>query len=145
MSGLIYLDTSAVIKRVFLEEESIALRDAITDAVEAGGRFATSVLTLVEVSRGVRGRVEKESLSALHQAIARSTDDAAIAPIDERTVESARVIGPPVLRSLDAIHLATAVALGADELWTYDERLAEASVEMGIPVRMPGRATDRDA
>lgn len=138
MSGLIYLDTSAVIKRVFLEAESIPLRDAITAAVEAGGLFATSALTLVEVSRGVRKRVEKESLSALHQAIARSADDAAIVPIDERTVESARVVGPPALRSLDAIHLATAIALGVDELWTYDGRLAEASVEMGIPVRMPG-------
>ena len=139
MSGLIYLDTSAVIKRVFVETESIALRDAITDAIDSGERFVTSALTLVEVSRGVRRRVDHESAAALRSAVAKAVDDTAIVPIDDRTVECARIIGPPVLRSLDAIHLATATALGADELWTYDERLAQASEEMGIPARMPGR------
>lgn len=69
----------------------------------------------------------------------RALDDLAVVPIDDRVIESARIIGPPVLRFLDAIHLTTATLTGARELWTYDDRLATASIEMGIPARMPGR------
>ena len=53
-------------------------------------------------------------------------------------VEQARIVGPPLLRSLDAIHLATAVALAADEVWTYDQRRARTAEELGILSRMPG-------
>ncbi|MFT4219318.1 MAG: hypothetical protein QM611_02200 [Microbacterium sp.] len=36
------------------------------------------------------------------------------------------------------MHLATAVALGADEVWTYDQRMATTAEELGIPSRAPG-------
>ena len=139
MSVPVYLDTSAALKRAFREAESTALRDSISEAIARGDRFVTSSLTVVEVSRGVRRRIEEESLAVLRSAEADALGDLAIAPIGEQIVESARIIGPPILRSLDAIHLATAVAVGAQELWTYDDRLAEAAEGMGIPARMPGR------
>ncbi|MBS1675174.1 MAG: type II toxin-antitoxin system VapC family toxin [Actinobacteria bacterium] len=139
MSALLYLDTSAAIKRAFREDESLVLRDAFTEAIERGDRFVTSALTVVELARGARRRIEDESLASLKGAELAALGDLAIAPLAPPIVESARIIGPPVLRSLDAIHLATAAAIGAQELWTYDDRLADAAEGMGIPSRMPGR------
>lgn len=134
---LIYVDTSAALKRVFEEDESAALTTAIDAAVLAGDRLISSHLTRVELGRGIRRRIDFESHERLSSAFDSATGDIAFAPMSSAIVESARIIGPPVLRSLDAIHLATAIAVGAGEVWTYDERLAEASEEMGIVARMP--------
>lgn len=134
---LIYLDTSAVLKRVFRERESEALRDSIGLAIAEGNRLISSSLTRVELARGMRRRIDDESLARLTSGFDLATGDIGFAPMSSSVVESARIIGPPVLRSLDAIHLATAVAIGADEMWTYDERLATASEEIGIVSRLP--------
>lgn len=60
-------------------------------------------------------------------------------PIDGPVAAGAGTVGPPALRSLDAIHLATALSLGADleVLITYDERLAEAAGAAGIAAEAP--------
>lgn len=137
MSVLLYLDTSAVLKRVFAEGASVALRDAMTASAADGCRFVTSALTLVEASRAARRRLDDESAVDLGRALDAAVDDLAIAPIDHRIIESARIVGSPLLRSLDAIHLATAIGLGAREVWTYDERLAAVAEEMGIAPRSP--------
>ena len=64
----------------------------------------------------------------------------ALLPIDDRVLHAAATVGPPGLRSLDAIHLATALSvrerLGV--LFCYDERLAEAAASAGISVARPG-------
>ena len=44
----------------------------------------------------------------------------------------AREIGPPNLRSLDAVHLSAAVSLGATEMLTFDRRLAAAAASVGV-------------
>lgn len=51
----------------------------------------------------------------------------------------AATVGPSSLRTLDAIHLATALGLGAelDAFVTYDNRLAEAARSLGLPVVSP--------
>ncbi|MGM7667773.1 type II toxin-antitoxin system VapC family toxin [Microbacterium sp. A93] len=134
---LIYLDTSAVLKRVFQEDESEALRDAISRAVAEGNGLISSALTRVELGRSMRRRIDAMSLQSLNTAFDLAMGDIAFAPMVSAVVESARIIGPPMLRSLDAIHLATAIAVGAQEMWTYDERLATASEEIGIAPRMP--------
>jgi uncharacterized protein len=56
-----------------------------------------------------------------------------------RTFEQAARLDPTVLRSLDALHLATALDLGddLDGLVTYDDRLAEAARLNGVPVIAP--------
>jgi len=53
---------------------------------------------------------------------------------------AAATIGPPTLRTLDAIHLASAAALGTDleSFVTYDRRLAESARAIGVPVASPG-------
>jgi hypothetical protein len=59
-------------------------------------------------------------------------------PMDSQVVALARRLRPPVLRTLDAIHLASALLLDADVVLTYDARLAEACVENGLVVAAPG-------
>jgi predicted nucleic acid-binding protein len=60
--------------------------------------------------------------------------------IDEPLLDRAGDLEPPQLRSLDAIHLAAALALGPDlgVLLTYDERLREAASAQGLTVASPG-------
>lgn len=134
---LIYIDTSAALKRVFDEAESGALSDAIDTVMAGGDRMISSSLMRVELARSIRRRIDLERRDRLTSAFDLATGDIAFAPMSSAVVESARIIGSPVLRSLDAIHLATATAVGAGEIWTYDERLAAASEEMGIVTRMP--------
>jgi predicted nucleic acid-binding protein len=46
----------------------------------------------------------------------------------------------PQIRSLDAVHLATALSIGVDlDFVTYDDRQAVAAREAGLRVVQPGR------
>ena len=56
----------------------------------------------------------------------------------ETVVSLARRIGPITLRSLDAIHLATATLIDADLVIAYDERLLLAAEELGFATASPG-------
>ena len=53
--------------------------------------------------------------------------------------EAAALLDPPTLRTLDAVHLASALTLGdeLDGLVAYDERLAAAATALGIRVIAP--------
>jgi len=135
----IYLDSSALVKRVFDEAESVALRDALTRERDAGSHLVASALARVEVARAARTRMDAELPQVVGMAGTDAMDGVSLAHLTNAVLESARIIGPPVLRTLDAIHLATAVALNAHEIWTYDHRMADVAEELGIPVRMPGR------
>ncbi len=59
--------------------------------------------------------------------------------ISDRVLNTAGMLLPVSLRSLDAIHLATAQHLGTDlrRLVTYDDCMAEAGELLGIPVATP--------
>ena len=60
---------------------------------------------------------------------------------DEALLRLATHVGPPLLRSLDAIHLAAALSLGdyPGAFITYDDRLAAAARTLKLPVVQPGR------
>ncbi len=60
----------------------------------------------------------------------------ALLPLDDSILDQAASLGPPLLRTLDALHLATALSVREDigVLFTYDERLAEAASHHGLPV-----------
>lgn len=59
--------------------------------------------------------------------------------INDRILRAAGALLPLELRSLDAIHLATAVEIGADlaRVCTYDDRMAAAAIELGLAVVSP--------
>jgi predicted nucleic acid-binding protein len=66
--------------------------------------------------------------------------DVALMPIDDEVLDRAATVGPPGLRALDALHLATALTI-RDEVgsfFTYDDRLAEAARDQGFAVCHPG-------
>lgn len=133
----IYLESSVLVKRVSLEAGAEALRAALGTASADGALLLTSMLARVEVSRVLRTRLDSVNPAELTAAAYEALVGVAIAPLSRPVLESARVIGPPVLRTLDAIHVASAVSLGADELWTYDRRMTVGAEELGIRVRQP--------
>ena len=59
--------------------------------------------------------------------------------VDDRILDAAGMLEPAILRTLDAVHLATALALGDDllEILTYDGRMAEGARLLGLPVLAP--------
>lgn len=134
----IYFDSSALIKRVVAEDESADLVDFLDARHEQGDLLASSSLAWVEVSRVVLARVK-------NPRDAGEFIDGAMSGIDERqltgdVVSVARRIEPLVLRSLDALHLATAVLIDADLVVTYDDHLADACRRNALAVAAPGRS-----
>ena len=127
-----YLDSSALLKRVLDEAESAVLRSWIDAELRDGAALVTSDLGDVEVAGAARryNFSEHEEQSA--------TTDVRFRGIDERVIERARVVGDATLRSLDAIHLATALVIGVDTLVTYDDRLGQAARNAGLDVIAPG-------
>jgi predicted nucleic acid-binding protein len=133
----VYVDSSALIKRAVAEAESETLEHMLERHVEADDALVSSTLAWIEISRALRARLDGEG----HEAVTAAIEDA-LAGIAERAitpdvVSLARRIEPNVLRSLDAIHLASAVLLDVDAVLTYDERLAMAARHNGLAVAAP--------
>jgi uncharacterized protein len=124
-----YFDSSAILKLSKEEPESPALVDYLGDAaIEA----STSVLAEVEVMRSLR-RHQLEDGHAITGFY--------LMAVDEEVRRRAVAVAGGMLRSLDAIHIATALAVGDRELEfvTYDDRQAEAARAAGLKVVQPGR------
>jgi predicted nucleic acid-binding protein len=126
-----YFDSSAIVKLVHLEPESQALIDYLDDAeVEA----STSVIAEIEVLRALR------RLRAAGSEAGEAMRGFFLLNLDTEVREDAAQLGAASLRSLDAIHLATALAIDDEiEFITYDERLATAAREHRLRVVQPGR------
>jgi len=129
-----YLDASAIVKLVSPELETDALRDHL---LRYSGRV-TNRLAAVEVPRALARR-GPDSVNAASGTMAEILEALVILELDEAIALTAAVLEPPQLRSLDAIHLASAIAVGPDleTLITYDARLAAAGRAAGLPVVAP--------
>jgi predicted nucleic acid-binding protein len=126
-----YVDTSAMLKLAFLEAESAALRRWIDDDRPV---LVGSDLVRTETLRAARKRDAESVESAL-----RALEIVALLSTPRIAFRRAAEIGPDVLKSLDALHLATALELG-DELTgmvTYDKRLSAGCIAHGIRVLAP--------
>lgn len=129
MSDFAYLDSSALVKLVIEETESVALNRWYVEA----HRLATSRIGVVETVRASSRR----ECDPVHRA--RILTDVEVIELNSSLAGVAATLKPPLLRTLDAIHLATALALmpELDAFVTYDDRLAEAARSLGLPVVRP--------
>ncbi|HEY1989848.1 MAG TPA: type II toxin-antitoxin system VapC family toxin [Acidimicrobiales bacterium] len=128
-----YLDSSALLKLLFDEPESAALED--WTSARAGSPMVSSELARVEVIRACR-RLNPDALPEARRLLA-SLD---LVPLTRDLIDDAAEVGESTLRSLDAIHLASAISIGADltEFVVYDRRLAEAASKAGLETIRPG-------
>ena len=127
--GIAYLDSSAFLKLVVAESESRALRRRLREWPDR----AACVLLRVEVVRALRrsgndAHVDRRLFKGLH-----------LLRIDEPLLDRAGDLGPSVLRSFDAIHVAAALSIGVEleVAVTYDERQRTAFENAGIAVVAP--------
>ena len=129
-SDLAYLDASALLKLVVEEPQSAALRVALG----SWPRRASSRIVVVEVVRAARRR----ALSAERLAL-RLLANIALLEDDNRLLASAALSEPADLRTLDAIHLASALRLRRNlaAFVSYDERQLAAAAAAGLPVASP--------
>jgi uncharacterized protein len=134
--GLLYLDSSALVKLVLSEPETGTLLELLS----AWPERVSSALSRVEVLRAVRrAGVQNEARRRAEEVIAR----VGLLRIDDAVLNVAARLDPPGLRALDAIHLATAISIG-DQLAAmvaYDARLADAAELSRVPVLAPRGST----
>ena len=125
-----YLDSSAIVKLVAREPESTALRRYLRRRTP----LVSSALARTEVQRAVLPL----GPSGLQRA-ADVLNRLELIRINDRVLNAAGVLEPSELRSLDAIHLATARLLGdtLHRLVTYDERMSDAATQLEIDVLAP--------
>jgi predicted nucleic acid-binding protein len=129
---VIYLDTSAFVKLIQGERETPALQQFLTE--RSGTTLVSSALLVVETRRTIPHTAPGQLARA----------DLLLTRIDQvditrAVLEAASRLPDPSLRSLDAIHLATALQLDRDleALVTYDSRLASAAGRQRLPVVTP--------
>ena len=124
-----YFDSSAIVKLTHLERESQALIDYLdNNDIEA----TASALCEVEVIRALQ-RVRDDGKDAIRGFY--------LVHLDAEVLHHAATLGSPMLRTLDAIHVASALAIGDPKLEfvTYDDRQAAAARDCGLTVVQPGR------
>lgn len=123
-----YLDTSAAMKLLVDENESEALADELANSSR---RLVASWLLHTELHCAAGRNPAIISQSAITTVL----DAVTLVDVTRGDLLSAGTHVP--LRSNDAIHLATALRVGVDELVTYDEELAGAARSAGISVVAP--------
>jgi len=130
---VIYLDSSALLKLLHDEAESDDLANWL--AARAGTPIVSSELAKVEVIRACR-RINPATLPEATALLA-SLD---LIPLSGSVIDEAANVGATTLRSLDALHLASALAIRAQltAFIAYDHRLAEAASTTGLELLTPG-------
>ena len=125
-----YLDSSAIVKLVVAEPESQALRAHLRRRrpLVSSALARTEVLRALLPAGGIAMSRSREVLRRLD-----------LVRINDRVLDMAGTLEPAQVRSLDAIHLATAQLLGEDlaQVVTYDDRMAEAARSLGLKTTSP--------
>jgi uncharacterized protein len=126
-----YIDSSALVKLVIPEPESAALRAELA----RWERHVSSALVRVEVVRAC-ARVDARA-RGIAEEVVRALD---LVAVDDELLDRAARVDPSALRSLDAIHVASALLVsdGLGVVIAYDERLTQAMTAVGLPTAAPG-------
>lgn len=126
-----YLDTSAALKLLIEEPESGVLAEMVD---RAGPELVACMLLETELRRAAQriGELAQENVTAF-------LDGVNLYEVPPSLFREAGLLPGAGLRSLDAIHLAAAIRLGADRVLTYDSRMAVAARDLGLVVLAPRR------
>jgi predicted nucleic acid-binding protein len=125
-----YVDASAWAKLLVDEPESVALVAWADQRLEAQDQLVSSHLLVTELHR-LASRV---GASAVDVSAALGVVNLALP--DPTTFRTAGLLPGP-LRSLDALHVASALELGAESFVSYDEQQLSAAESVGIPTQSP--------
>jgi predicted nucleic acid-binding protein len=125
-----YLDSSAILKIIFQEDESAALSKFITEPA------ITSSISRVEVLRTVQ-RIDPSRVQLAQSELAKIN---IVEPIPSILTIAENFSHEVTLRSLDAIHIATLIFLSSATrgLITYDKLMAKNAEQLGLTVLAPG-------
>jgi uncharacterized protein len=128
-----YFDSCAILKLLHPESESAGLQDWLRKQGQV--TRVTSVLAEVEVARALR-----TAAPDMHLRVQPMLASFFKWEIDGIVRARAAAYAQPHLRTLDAIHLATAEEMRGEltAFLTYDKRLAAAAEAIGLPVECPG-------
>lgn len=133
----LYADASALLKLVRREAETEALRAGLE-----GADLVSSELVLTEIPRALQRIAAADPKLSLLPALRRAgelIEALVLYPVDRPLLRGAGALAEPALRTLDAIHVASAVELGpVDAFVTYDERQAAAARLAGLKTMSPG-------
>jgi predicted nucleic acid-binding protein len=129
--ALVYADSSALAKLVVEEPETQALQ---LHLAELDPQLTSSRLAVVEVTRTVKvaspGTAGLERLGALFERVL-------LVDITEDLIDAAAELTSSALRTLDAVHLATALGMKSNAMIAYDQRLLAGARQHGIAVVSP--------
>jgi predicted nucleic acid-binding protein len=127
---LTYVDSSAIVKLAVAEPESAALRRYLSRRQP----LVSSALARTEVARALMP-IGPEAVARGELVLRRIQ----LMRVNDRVLSEAGQLTPVELRSLDAIHLASARQLGSSvkQIVTYDERMADAATASGWTVSSP--------
>ena len=125
---LVYVDTSAAASLLKAEPHSTALKEWLVNSSCAliSSALLETELRRVALKAGESQTRASDILSRIDQVL-----------LDQPILRSAGLLKGPFLRSLDAIHIQTALTIGAGGVLTYDKRMAEAAEYFGMEVHSP--------
>jgi predicted nucleic acid-binding protein len=125
-----YLESSAAAKLLTIEAETRAL-ETYLGTFGAADDVVSAVLLETELRRlASREAFEQDVVTAL-------LDGVRLLRMGRHVFQTAGLLPGPALRSLDALHLATALLDEVDVLITYDSRLISAAAEVGVATVSP--------
>lgn len=141
---MLYFDTSALLKIIRTEPETLALREFLRD--RADQPQVSSALVRAEVARTVIREAAADGLlnQPLATAAQRAVRQLMLWRVSDEVLQATWDIPGRYLRALDAIHVATALRINEQiqltAFVTYDKRQADAARAAGLTVATPGGA-----
>lgn len=136
--ALVYLDASALVRAIRKDEKGA---EALQTYLR-GAELVSSELALTEVPRALRRRAAGRPGFRLEPALRRAAetlDSVSLRPVDDALLIGAGMLAEPDLRSLDAIHVVTALHIyPIDAFVTYDKRQAAVARLAGLRTVAPG-------
>lgn len=126
-----YADSSALVKLIVEEPESLALERHL----KGKPLLATSRIAVVEV---LRATGLANPAPDVQDEAERLLSSCMLVDVTDALVNRAATLASATIRTLDAVHLASALKVAPDELIAYDRRLLAAAARHGLVISSPG-------